>query len=93
MIAMCYHRRMAQITVRQLDDAKLARLKTRAKEQRTSVEAMARDAIHLIADKLTVAEKQAVVREMQAKFKAAMVPGATQTPGWELIREDRDRDH
>ena len=54
---------------------------------------MARDAIHQIADKLTVAEKQTVVREMQAKFKAAMVPGAVQTPGWVLIREDRDRDH
>ena len=67
---------MAQMTVRRLDDAKLARLKTRAKEQRTSVEALVRDAIHQIADNLTVAEKQAIVREMQAKFKAAMVPGA-----------------
>ena len=81
------------MTVRQLDDTKLARLKHRAKEQRTSVEALARDAIHQIADKLTVAEKQAIVREMQAKFKAAAVPGAIQTPGWVLIREDRDRDH
>ena len=90
---MCYHTSMAQMTVRRLDDAKLARLKTRAKEQRTSVEALAREAIHQIADNLTVAEKQAVVREMQAKFKAAMVPGAIQTPGWVLIREDRDRDH
>ena len=84
---------MAQMTVRRLDDAKLARLKTRAKEQRTSVEALAREAIHQFADNLTVAEKQAIVREMQAKFKAAMVPGAIQTPGWVLIREDRDRDH
>ena len=84
---------MAQMTVRRLDDAKLARLKTRAKEQRTSVEALARDAIHQIADNLTVVEKQAIVREMQAKFKAAMIPGAVQTPGWVLIREDRDRDH
>ena len=84
---------MAQMTVRRLDDAKLARLKTRAKEQRTSVEALAREAIHQIADNLTVAEKQAVVREMQAKFKSVMVPGAIQTPGWVLIREDRDRDH
>ena len=84
---------MAQMTVRRLDDAKLARLKTRAKEQRTSVEALVRDAIHQIADNLTVAEKQAIVREMQAKFKAAMIPGAVQTPGWVLIREDRDRDH
>ena len=93
MIALCYHYAMAQITVRQLDDRKVARLKLRAKEQRTSVEAMARDAIHQIADKLTVSEKQAIVRDMQAKFKAAIVPGAVQTPGWALIREDRDRDH
>ncbi len=84
---------MGQMTVRQLDDAKLARLKARAKEQRVSVEALAREAIHQIADKLTVAEKQNLVREMRAKFEAAMVPGATQTPGWVLIREDRDRDH
>ncbi len=84
---------MGQMLVRQLDEAKLARLKARAKDQRTSVEALAREAIHQIADKLSVSEKQALVREMRAKFEAAKITGAAQTPGWVLVREDRDRDH
>ena len=93
MIALCYHYAMAQITVRQLDDRKVARLKLRAKEQRTSVEALAREAIHQAAGGLTIAEKRALVREMQAAGERARIPGATQTPGWVLIREDRDHDH
>ena len=83
---------MGQMVVRQLDDAKLARLRARAKAERTSVEALARDAIHQAAMP-TAEEKLAIARKMQAWSRKAMVPGVKQTPGWELIREDRDHDH
>lgn len=89
MMAPCYHFRMGQLSIRRIDDADLERLRARAKAQKTSVEALAREAIHQAA-RLTVDEKLALVREMQAKFEAAKVPGAIQTPGWELIREGRD---
>ncbi|HYD25917.1 MAG TPA: hypothetical protein VEB68_14100 [Croceibacterium sp.] len=79
--------------VRQLDDVKLARLKARAKEQRTSVEALAREAIHQAAGGFSAEEKLALVRQMQEATARAKIPGAEQTPGWKLIREDRDRDH
>ena len=84
---------MGQIVVRQIDDERLDRLKTRARTERTSVEALAREAIHQAAGGLTIAEKRALVREMQAAGERARIPGATQTPGWVLIREDRDHDH
>ena len=56
---------MGQILVRQLDDATIARLKARARERKTSVEALAREAIREAA-KLTVEEKQAIVRDLWA---------------------------
>lgn len=83
---------MGQILVRQLDDAAIERLKRRAQEAKTSVEALAREAIHRAAE-LNAEEKRAIVRRMQAWSRAARIPGAPQTPGVELIREDRDRDH
>lgn len=83
---------MGQILIRQLDDAAIARLKARARAQKTSVEALAREAIQKAAE-LTIDEKLALVREMQEAGERAKVPGAEQTPGWMLIREDRDRDH
>jgi plasmid stability protein len=83
---------MGQIVIRQIDDADLDRLRVRARASKTSVEAIAREAIRKEA-RLTVDEKLAVVRKMQAKFKAAMIPGACQTSGVDLIRDDRDHDH
>lgn len=81
---------MGQILVRQLDDATITRLKIVARERKTSVEALAREAITAAA-KLTVDEKLAIVRHMQAITERAKVPGVAQTPGVDLIREDRDR--
>lgn len=83
---------MAQMTVRQIDDARYEQLRARARLRGVSAEALARQAIHDAAQ-LSVEDKQALVREMWAKFEAARVPGAAQTSGWALIREDRDRDH
>ncbi len=84
---------MGQMTIRRLDDAKLLRLKAKAKEQGTSVEALARDAIHREAATLSVAEKLALVDRMQAIVERAKVPGVKQTPAEVLIRESRDFDH
>jgi plasmid stability protein len=92
MIACCYHRHVAQILVRQLDDAAVERLKARARASKTSVEALAREAIHKAAE-LTIEEKLDLVRGMQEWSRRAQVPGAPRTSGVELIREDRDLDH
>lgn len=83
---------MGQILVRQLDDAAIDRLKVRARERRTSVEALAREAIHRAAE-LGVDEKLAIFRRMQKWSVEARVPGAPQTLGVDLIREDRDHGH
>lgn len=84
---------MGQMTVRQLDDALLARLKQRAKAERTSAEALARQAIHQAARQLSPEEKMAIVRKWQTAGENAKIAGASQTPGWALIREDRDHGH
>lgn len=81
---------MGQILIRQLDDQTIARLKLRARERKMSVEALAREAISDAA-RLTVEEKLALVRSMQAWSEGAKIPGVRQTPGVELIREDRAR--
>jgi hypothetical protein len=78
--------------VRQLDDDAIERLKVRARERKTSVEALAREAIHKAAE-LTVDEKMALIRRSQEWSRRARVPGARQSFGTDLIREDRDRDH
>lgn len=83
---------MGQLLIRQLDDAKLERLKRRARELKMSTEALARGAIYKAAQ-LSVEEKLAIVARMQARSAAARVPGVPQTLGVDLIREDRDHGH
>ena len=83
---------MGQLLVRQLDDDALARLRIRARAERTSVEALARQALHAAA-KLTVDEKLALVHEMQEWSRRVRNPNVHQSLGLDLIREDRDRDH
>ncbi|HTU10721.1 MAG TPA: hypothetical protein VMG08_07450 [Allosphingosinicella sp.] len=83
---------MGQILVRQLDDAAIERLKARAREKGTSVEALAREAIHKAAE-FSVEEKLALIRKSHEWSRRARVPGAPQTLGVDLIREDRDHDH
>lgn len=83
---------MGQLLVRQLDDAKLERLKRRARELKMSTEALAREAIHKAAE-LSLDEKLAIVARMQARSVAARIPGAPQTLGVDLIRDDRDHGH
>ena len=83
---------MGQILVRQLDDATIDRLKARARERKTSVEALAREALTEAA-RLTTEEKVALVRQMQEWGQRAINRSVPQTPTLELIREDRDHDH
>lgn len=83
---------MGQILVRQLDDATIERLKVRARERKTSVEALAREAL-TDAARLTAEEKTALVRRMQDWGRRATNPKVRQTPSLELIREDRDGGH
>ncbi|WP_353204781.1 hypothetical protein [Sphingomonas sp.] len=80
---------MAQMTVRQIDDARYEQLRTRARLRGVSAEALAREAIHQAAQ-LSVEEKLEIVREMQDWSRRAQIPGAPQTPGVDLIREGRD---
>ena len=80
------------MTVRQIDDQRYERLKTRARLRGVSVEALVREAIHAVAE-LTPEERRELVRRMQTAGEAAKVPGVAQTPGWVLIREDRDDGH
>ncbi len=83
---------MAQILVRQVDDAALERLKARAREKKTSVEALAREAIHRAAEQ-GAEEKLALIRRSQEWSRKARVPGSRQSLGVDMIREDRDNDH
>ena len=83
---------MGQILVRQLDDVTIERLKARARERKTSVEALAREAIRQAAE-TTVEEKLAIVERMRAWGERAINRDAPQTPTLDLIREDRDHDH
>jgi hypothetical protein len=81
---------MGQVLIRNLDDATIARLKIAARERKTSVEALAREAVTTAA-RLTVDEKIALVSRMWAWSDAAKVAGVLQTPGVDLLREDRLR--
>jgi len=83
---------MGQLLIRNVDDRDLDRLRARAREQRTSLEAIGREAIRKEA-RLTVDEKVALVKRMLEAGERAKIPGVAQTPGWVLIREDRDFDH
>ncbi len=83
---------MGQMLVRQLDDAALERLKRRARERGTSAESLAREAIHRAAE-LGVEDKLALISRSQEWSRRVRVPGAPQSLGVDLIREDRERDH
>ncbi len=80
---------MGQLLLRNVDDSLIETLKRRASAAGTSMEAEARAAMARGAQ-LTSDEKLAMLRRLQAEFEAAKVPGVVQTPGWELIRDDRD---
>lgn len=82
---------MGQLLIRRLDDEKLERLKSRARERKISTEALARETLHKAAE-LSVEERVAIADRMRARARAARIPGVKQTPSLELVRETRD-DH
>ena len=77
---------MASVTIRNLDDEVVARLKDRAKANKRSLEAELRDILARSAEVMTREELIAF-----AKRVAAQTPKVPQTDSAELIREDRDR--
>jgi len=77
---------MASVTIRNLDDEVVARLKDRAKANKRSLEAELRDILARSAEVMTREELIAF-----AKRVAAQTPDVPQTDSAELIREDRDR--
>ena len=79
---------MANLTIRNLDDAVVERLKLRAKAHNRSLEAEVRT---ILESTVRVADRKAFIQE--AKRIAAMTPDVPQTDSTILVREDRDSDH
>ena len=77
---------MANLTIRNLDDAVVERLKLRAKAHNRSLEAEVRTILESTA---RIADRKAFIQE--ARRIAAMTPDVPQTDSTLLIREDRDR--
>ena len=77
---------MANVTIRNLDDEVVARLKARAKANKRSLEAELRETLTHSAGSMTREELIAF-----AKRVAAETPDVPQTDSVDLLREDRDR--
>ena len=78
---------MAQILVRGLDDALVARLKERAKLNRRSLQGEVKAILEQMAPMATKAEALAIVDRWQRYWEDK---GKTFSDSAELIREDRD---
>jgi plasmid stability protein len=79
---------MAQILVRGLDDALVARLKERAKLNHRSLQSEVKAILEEAAPTATKAEALAIVDKWQRYWEKK---GKTFSDSAELIREDRDR--
>ena len=79
---------MASVTIRNLDDEVVARLKERAKANKRSLEAELREILTRSAEVMTEDE----FRQLAERI-SAMTPDVPQTDSTLLIREDRDSDH
>ncbi len=78
---------MANLTIRNLDDHVVERLKKRAKDNGRSLEAELRELLKQAANRKSPEELLALADRI-----AAMTPeGVKQTDSAELLREDRDR--
>ncbi|MGD8238181.1 MAG: hypothetical protein PVH68_06505 [Armatimonadota bacterium] len=79
---------MAQILVRHLDDAVVAKLKERAKQNGRSLQAEAKMILEEAAagPKVDAETARKMIEEIRARFKGREFPDPV-----ELIREDRDR--
>ena len=79
---------MANLTIRNLDDAVVDRLKVRAKAHNRSLEAEVRDLLERSVGPMSREEFISLARRIRA-----MTPNVSQTDSTLLIREDRDSDH
>ncbi len=77
---------MATVTIRNLGDEVVERLKYKAKQNGRSLEAEVRELLKQAANRKTPEELLAIADRI-----AAMTPDVPQTDSAELIREDRDR--
>ncbi len=78
---------MANLTIRNVDDHVVERLKKRAKDNGRSLEAELRELLKQAANRKSPEELLAIADRI-----AAMTPeGVKQTDSAELLREDRDR--
>jgi plasmid stability protein len=82
---------MAQVLIRNLDPQVVETYRRRAAEKGHSLEAELR-AVLTEGAKLTRAERAERVREMLEYNEQFRNPDVPMTPGWMLIREDRDSD-
>jgi plasmid stability protein len=79
---------MANVTIRNLDDGVVERLKAQAKTQHRSLEAELRHVLTQAADQH---ERMAAFRRDAARIRAMTPKDRPQTDSTLLIREDRDR--
>lgn len=79
---------MATLTIRNLDDEVVEKLKQRAKAHHRSLEAEVRV---LLIEAASRPSREEFFK--QAERIRAMTPNVPQTDSTELIREDRDTDH
>jgi plasmid stability protein len=79
---------MANLTIRNLDDAVVAKLKARAKAHHRSLEAELRALLSEAAAQPSREDFQSLAARIRA-----MTPEGPQTDSTLLIREDRDSDH
>lgn len=95
MLAKCYHidskmlsmeRPMGTLTIRNLDDDVIARLKEQAKANHRSLEAQVREVLARAASGDLRIDFRALAERI-----AAMTPDVPQTDSTQLLREDRDR--
>ena len=89
MLAECMHMEndMANLTIRNIEDSVVERLKDKAAQNGRSLEAELREVLKQVANQKTREELLAATDRI-----AAMTPkGVKQTDSAELIREDRDR--
>ena len=78
---------MANLTIRNLDDAVVERLKKRARDNERSLEAEVRTILKNVAGRLTGKE----ARTLAERITAMTPEGVEQTDSVELLREDRER--
>jgi plasmid stability protein len=80
---------MGQVLIRNLDDALIADYREAAQRNQRSLEAELREALARVRP-ISDQRRQSVLDEL-ARIRAMTPKGVAQTPGWQLVREDRDR--